>query len=778
MSLFEHISATDNSERVANRRAAAVAAKRFDDQFGAFVKGASSTEEFNSRVALIENDLNDMVDAVVEDHGGNSREINSYVKDAILGPVGDAIGDAAGAVGGAASDAAGAVQTAMGPEGFNAVQNAAQSIPNPGGLADTLPIVGPVVQGLQGNGIPGIAQDALGTALDSELPGSGPAGSINSITPPPPPSGSPASSTAPGGFMQASSDASPLVEGSTKQALIGEIKDAVGDGVNAVGDVAGLPSQGLHSIPGVGGVAGTAFDATFGAPAWALDQGTSLATGHGGDGSGPQPSGGRNVPNPIPSIAPGTVPNRYSTKTARRPKMCPYHNELTDASLQAGEPQYAAFSGLVGGPSHCKGEFDGKCNFKPEMVTQSYWDGKQAEADERREQREMAQQESTPIESIPEDGAVTMDEGDTEFGSLDEDLADAPSAVGEQPFNETIEHEPMALAASTKEAGPDMRSVRHPAGDDDIRYDPQMEQPQPDSIVEKEVPLIDLLNLAKGDPVGLQKLRTDVNKYSEGGPATVPYYGEMARIIGDQGEMGVDEANSVFDAELMAASPNRTGRVRILAATDWDSGRATKFAALRQAKDCSCWKGYKRVKGTEPCAPGSCEKCDSSKESSRRQAEVAWDGGGATKNEKGNWAWGHQEPKADESGLDDAPSGPAMDKTRWQPAALDPNGKGNLKPVDSEYPGSPNPTIQEVLWERREDEDVYGQQEFGDGINSVTDKQELPSADETGLTTDKNLDQGSQGGTFGEGNDAKPVTSETGKDVLSSRKQAYGTAHG
>jgi hypothetical protein len=119
-----------------------------------------------------------------------------------------------------------------------------------------------------------------------------------------------------------------------------------------------------------------------------------------------------------------------------------------------------------------------------------------------------------------------------------------------------------------------------------------------------------------------------------------------------------------------------------------------------------------------------------------------------------------------------------MDKTRWQPAALDPNGKGNLKPVDSEYPGSPNPTIQEVLWERREDEDVYGQQEFGDGINSVTDKQELPSADETGLTTDKNLDQGSQGGTFGEGNDAKPVTSETGKDVLSSRKQAYGTAHG
>jgi hypothetical protein len=25
-------------------------------------------------------------------------------------------------------------------------------------------------------------------------------------------------------------------------------------------------------------------------------------------------------------------------------------------------------------------------------------------------------------------------------------------------------------------------------------------------------------------------------------------------------------------------------------------------------KSCNCWKGYKRVKGTKPCAPGSCEK--------------------------------------------------------------------------------------------------------------------------------------------------------------------------
>jgi hypothetical protein len=28
------------------------------------------------------------------------------------------------------------------------------------------------------------------------------------------------------------------------------------------------------------------------------------------------------------------------------------------------------------------------------------------------------------------------------------------------------------------------------------------------------------------------------------------------------------------------------------------------------AKKCECWEGYKRVPGTKPCAPGSCEKCD------------------------------------------------------------------------------------------------------------------------------------------------------------------------
>lgn len=34
------------------------------------------------------------------------------------------------------------------------------------------------------------------------------------------------------------------------------------------------------------------------------------------------------------------------------------------------------------------------------------------------------------------------------------------------------------------------------------------------------------------------------------------------------------------------------------------------------AKDCNCWDGYCRVPGTEPCSPGSCEKCDSHRKKS------------------------------------------------------------------------------------------------------------------------------------------------------------------
>lgn len=133
-------------------------------------------------------------------------------------------------------------------------------------------------------------------------------------------------------------------------------------------------------------------------------------------------------------------------KEARRPKMCPYHSELVDSSLQVGEPQYGAFSGLVGGPSHCKGGFDGTCNFKPDMVSQSYWDGKQQEYDERRQQRE---QEALhpPINPVPEVGMPTPPEAEGQgITDINTELSEAPSAVADPV--EPVAPE-MSMAAGT-----------------------------------------------------------------------------------------------------------------------------------------------------------------------------------------------------------------------------------------------------------------------------------------------------------------------------------------
>lgn len=41
------------------------------------------------------------------------------------------------------------------------------------------------------------------------------------------------------------------------------------------------------------------------------------------------------------------------------------------------------------------------------------------------------------------------------------------------------------------------------------------------------------------------------------------------------------------------------------------------------AKNCDCWEGYKRVPGTKPCAPGSCEKCDTHAKKESRKVSIA-----------------------------------------------------------------------------------------------------------------------------------------------------------
>lgn len=137
---------------------------------------------------------------------------------------------------------------------------------------------------------------------------------------------------------------------------------------------------------------------------------------------------------------------------ARKPKMCPYHKEVTDISLAAGQAQagFNAMAQHAWGSNHCQGEWDGKCNFKPEMTTQAYWDDKAERAEQRRQEREEAQAQQPEFEHVEEmtDFDDRVDEPVEDVAEVETDL---PDNVIEVDFggNDTSDQEvPMAVAAS------------------------------------------------------------------------------------------------------------------------------------------------------------------------------------------------------------------------------------------------------------------------------------------------------------------------------------------
>lgn len=152
-----------------------------------------------------------------------------------------------------------------------------------------------------------------------------------------------------------------------------------------------------------------------------------------------------------------------SVRTARRPKMCPYHREVTDISLASGDPTagFNAMSQHAWGEQHCQGAFEGNCNFKPAMVTQKYWDDKAEQAAERRERREQEraeqiqqEQQITEVEVPDSPEGLEDSPAPVEEGSLNAELAEAPSAVGEgletsEPVSDMGSLEPMAASNKT-----------------------------------------------------------------------------------------------------------------------------------------------------------------------------------------------------------------------------------------------------------------------------------------------------------------------------------------
>lgn len=133
-------------------------------------------------------------------------------------------------------------------------------------------------------------------------------------------------------------------------------------------------------------------------------------------------------------------------RVARKPKMCPYHSEVTDISLASGDPS-AGFNAMAQHAwtgQHCQGgDYEGgKCNFKPAMTTQTFWDEKAEKAQQRRDEREQAQQtqqfETPDVHELPEVETEEPVEVEAPIES------DEPSAIGEG-----IEEIPMAMAAKT-----------------------------------------------------------------------------------------------------------------------------------------------------------------------------------------------------------------------------------------------------------------------------------------------------------------------------------------
>ncbi len=119
-------------------------------------------------------------------------------------------------------------------------------------------------------------------------------------------------------------------------------------------------------------------------------------------------------------------------KEARRPKLCPYHSEVVDASLASGKADagYAAMAQHAWGEKHCQGDGyeGGRCSFKPEMTTKTYWDEKKEQAEERKREREEARQQAENSPVAEEPSAVS----ELEEAVAEEPVAETPEVSAEE----------------------------------------------------------------------------------------------------------------------------------------------------------------------------------------------------------------------------------------------------------------------------------------------------------------------------------------------------------
>ena len=190
---------------------------------------------------------------------------------------------------------------------------------------------------------------------------------------------------------------------------------------------------------------------------------------------------------------------------------------------------------------------------------------------------------------------------------------------------------------------------------------------------------------------------------------------------------------------------------------------------------CECWDGYKRVPGTKPCAPGSCEKCDdhSKKKSSITPAMArALQLKQAAKPETGD---SHEDRVKLPTGNEDAHDGPSpkMDKKKWKPNATNPDG--NLKPIKTEGENSPVPTRHMDIKDKPDyQEDTFDTVKKYD--NNNWERQTLPNKrdhDSAGFEATRNIQEETKAAeTFPNKNQANPVTKVSLPDALAEKQSA------
>lgn len=384
--LFEYLAATDDSAALATRKASAVANKRVKDAFGPFFANAATRADLGARIALVEDDISGIVNAVVSEYGGNAETITAAIKRSL------------------------------------------DMMPGGGGMPGAMPGAMPGGMGA-GMGMPGQAPGGAGGGTCPQCHG-------------------------------------PMVNGQCPTCQGGH-------------GVQGAPAQGAPAPGGMPGIGG-AFNMTHGVPQPPTSGPIQAAvTSKGGfcdecktwkhkgdcncEAEKDAPASSESPGDAGGADAGGSTTSSFQ-HVARRPKLCPYHSEVVDVSLGAGDPQagFNAMSAHAWGEQHCKGNFEGSCNFRPAMVTQKYWDDKRTEYDERRQQRELDR--LTQPDAVPE---LSID---TEPIMHAEPLADEPGKEGVTDIDGELENAPSAvgggelsMAASTKEAEA-LKTVKLPKG--------------------------------------------------------------------------------------------------------------------------------------------------------------------------------------------------------------------------------------------------------------------------------------------------------------------------